>query len=99
MGNYTYPLRLSNYLYSLPSLIFVGPEITSTGFVIDKGLNLPYKLNAQTPENTQTITTQLQQLTGTSATLSFTGVQIPTNLTSKDFKDENYEIPAEFLAL
>lgn len=96
-GNYIYPLRLWGYLYSLPSLIFVGSGITSTGFIIDKGSNLPYKLNTQTPENTQTISQQLQQLTGTSATLIFTGVQIPT-LTSEEFKNLT-EIPESLLAL
>lgn len=97
VGNYTYPLRLWNYLYSLPSLIFVGSGISSTGFVIDKGLNLPYTINNEIPNNFQTLTEQLEQLTWSSG-LSLTGVEIPSNLTIEEYKNQT-GIPEIFDAL
>jgi len=40
VGNYKYPLRLGNKLYSLPSLIFTGTGDllnNSTGFIVNNG--------------------------------------------------------------
>ncbi|MDD2891342.1 MAG: leucine-rich repeat protein [Candidatus Gracilibacteria bacterium] len=101
VGNYNGLLKVGTGLYNLPSLIFIGTGIISidtfTGFIIDKGTNLPYKLNTTDPENKETITKQLQQLNQTTATLVLTGVSIP-NYTSSEFKGL-LEIPPGLLSL
>jgi len=59
LWNYNYPLKLWNKLYSLPSLIFLWNEITSTWFLIDWWKNT---INIK-ENNNQTISEILEKIT------------------------------------
>jgi len=45
---------------------------------VDKGQNIPYKLDAKNPENSQTTTEALKRVTKKD-NLTLTGITIPTN--------------------
>lgn len=88
LWNYNYPLKLWNKLYSLPSLIFLWNEITSTWFLIDWWKNT---INIK-ENNNQTISEILEKITW-SWGLTLTWIIIP-ELSIKDFKNSSW-IPKE----
>ncbi len=100
VGNYKYPLRLGNKLYSLPSLIFTGTGDllnNSTGFIVNNGWNLPYSLDGKVLNNTQNITQQLKDITGKDE-LSLIGVDI-SGIKKEDLEWEDENEMAKSLGL
>lgn len=70
VGNYKGILRKKNMVYNLPGLIFTGSgELTSSGtfFVVEKSKNIPYKIDPNTPDNSE-LTPFLYQYLGSPAT-------------------------------
>lgn len=77
-GDYNGILNYNWYLYNLPSLIITGTgNLNVTSYIINNWKNLPYSLNGETLNNSQTVSEVLNQLTWTSTTLTW--ILLPTN--------------------
>jgi len=95
-GNYDYPLKIWNNVYSLPSLLFLGSgALTNTStFVVDKGTNVPYTFWEENT-GTQSVEEVLKLVVWTWG-LSLTGLSIPS-VSSGDYRSST-GIPAAFLS-